>query len=243
MKKKVSMVLVIAMVLSMAGLTACGGGKQGKKSPYEGKWVAILAEMIGVQVSVEESFGGKFEFVAKSGGKADVTIGKDKGKGKWSVDGDKFTLTIEGEKMEGTLGKDSIAFENMMGMGVKVIFAKDGTDAMDPSLYMGEEEKAMLGEWMSDSVEEVLGDGPQTTMEGVENINDGLRLNFKKDHQVSVIYKGEEIGDFKWSVALGYCTIETEEPAIYVTILEDQTLEVSYSNADDYYTFHCIKSS
>ena len=28
----------------------------------------------------------------------------------------------------------TISFDNMLEMGVKVIFAKDGTDAMDPAL-------------------------------------------------------------------------------------------------------------
>ena len=46
-------------------------------------------------------------------------------------------------------------------------------------------------------VEELLGDGPQTSMEGVENISDALRLNFKDDRNVAVVYKGEEIGTFR----------------------------------------------
>ena len=33
-------------------------------------------------------------------------------------------------------------------------------------------------------------------MEGVDNINDALRLDFKSDRNVTVIYKGEEIGTF-----------------------------------------------
>ena len=95
--------------------------------------------------------------------------------------------------MVGTIGKDIISFDDMLEMGVKVIFAKDGTDAMDPSLYLTEEESAVIGKWASESVEELLGDGPQTSMEGVDNINDALRLDFKNDRNVTVIYKGEEI--------------------------------------------------
>ncbi len=34
-------------------------------------------------------------------------------------------------------------------------------------------------------------------MEGVENISDALRLNFKDDRNVAVVYKGEEIGTFR----------------------------------------------
>lgn len=122
------------------------------------------------------------------------------------------------------------------------VFAKDGTDAMDPALYLTEEENAVIGEWAAESVEELLGDGPQTSMEGVDNINDALRLDFKSDRNVTVIYKGEEIGTFPWSVALGYCSIESENPSLTVMINDDGTLKVDYSDDDDYYTFHCVKS-
>lgn len=113
---------------------------------------------------------------------------------------------------------------------------------MDPALYLTEEENAVIGEWAAESVEELLGDGPQTSMEGVDNINDALRLDFKSDRNVTVIYKGEEIGTFPWSVALGYCPIESENPSLTVMINDDGTLKVDYSDDDDYYTFHCVKS-
>ena len=145
--------------------------------------------------------------------------------------------------MVGTIGEDNISFDDMLGMGVKVIFAKDGTDAMDLALYLTEEESAVVGEWVAESVEELLGDGPQTSMEGVDNINDALRLNIKADRNVTVIYKGEEIGTFPWSVALGYCTIESDNPSLSVMINDDGTLDVDYSDDEDYYTFHCVKAS
>lgn len=145
--------------------------------------------------------------------------------------------------MVGTIGEDNISFDDMLEMGVKVIFAKDGTDAMDPALYLTEEESAVVGEWVAESVEELLGDGPQTSMEGVDNINDALRLNIKADRNVTVIYKGEEIGTFPWSVALGYCTIESDNPSLSVMINDDGTLDVDYSDDEDYYTFHCVKAS
>lgn len=101
----------------------------------------------------------------------------------------------------------------------------------------------MFSEWVAESVEELLGDGPQTSMEGVDNINDALRLNIKADRNVTVIYKGEEIGTFPWSVALGYCTIESDNPSLSVMINDDGTLDVDYSDDEDYYTFHCVKAS
>lgn len=242
--KKIRLLVIVTFIISVLSMTGCGGGsgKTGEKSPYEGKWVAVSGQMMGVSVSMDEAFGGAFEFEVENGGKISFTVGDDTGTGKWSVEEDQFTLTIEGEEMVGTIGEDTISFDDMLGMGIKVIFAKDGTDAMNPDLYLTEEESVVLGEWVSESVEELLGDGPQTTMEGVENINDALRLNFKSDRTVTVVYKGQEIGAFPWSVALGYCTIDSDNPSLMVTINDDGTLEIDYSDDEDYYTFHCVKS-
>ena len=243
MRKKLNLLFGLVLIISMVVLTGCGGsGKSGEKSPYEGKWVAVSAQMMGMSVSIDEVFGGDFEFEVKNGGKVSFSAGDTTGNGKWSVEDDQFILSIEGEEMVGIIGKDIISFDNMLETGVKVIFAKDGTDAMDPALYLTEEENAVIGEWAAESVEELLGDGPQTSMEGVDNINDALRLDFKSDRNVTVIYKGEEIGTFPWSVALGYCSIESENPSLTVMINDDGTLKVDYSDDDDYYTFHCVKS-
>ena len=194
MRKKLNLLLGLVFIISMAALTGCGGsGKTGEKNPYEGKWVAVSAQMMGMSVSIDEVFGGDFEFEVKNGGKVSFSAGDTTGNGKWSVEDDQFTLSIEGEKMVGTIGKDIISFDDMLEMGVKVIFAKDGTDAMDPSLYLTEEESAVIGKWASESVEELLGDGPQTSMEGVDNINDALRLDFKNDRNVTAIYKGDQL--------------------------------------------------
>ena len=77
--------------------------------------------------SIDETFGGAFEFEVKNNGKVSFSVGDTTGNGKWSVEDDQFTLSIEGEKMVGTIGKDIISFDDMLEMGVKVIFAKDGT--------------------------------------------------------------------------------------------------------------------
>lgn len=243
MKKKISVIFVLICILTTLFMTGCGDNSGEGKSPYEGKWIAVSAQMMGMSVGVEETFGGAFEFEVKNGGKVNVLIGEDTGKGKWSAKEEQFILTIEGEDMVGTIGENTIAFDDMLGMGVKLIFAKEGTDAMNPDLYLTEEESVVLGEWMSESVEELLGDGPKTSMEGVADIHDALRLNFKNDRSVTVSYKGQEIGTFPWSVALGYCTIETEDPSLTITINEDGTLDVDYSTDEDYYTFHCIKNN
>lgn len=241
MKKKISAFFTGLCMICTLFMLGCGGNAE--KSLYEGKWTAVSAQMMGMSVGIEETFGGEFEFEVKGGGKASVCIGEETGKGKWSAEEEQFTLEIEGEEMVGVIGENTISFDDMLGMGVKIIFAKEGTEAMNPDLYLTEEESRILGEWMSESVEEILDDGPRTSMEGVEDIHDALRLNFKNDRSASVSYKGQEIGTFPWSLALGYCTLETEDPSVTIVMNEDETLDVTYSTEEDYYTFHCIRSS
>lgn len=244
MKKKINIVFIFTCIMSiLLFASGCGSNSGNENSPYAGKWIAVSAQMAGISVGVEETIGGSIELEVKNDGKVDVFIGEDKGNGSWEVKDKQFTLTIEGEDMVGEIGDNIISFDNMLGTGAKMIFAKEGTDAMDTELYLTEEEQAVLGEWMSESVEELLGDGPMTTMEGVSDIHDALRLNFKNDRNVDVSYKGEKVGTFPWSVALGYCLIETENPSLTVKINEDKTLDVDYSTDEDYYMFHCVKNS
>ena len=51
MRKKLNLLLGLVFIISMAALTGCGGsGKAGEKNPYEGKWVAVSAQMMGISV-------------------------------------------------------------------------------------------------------------------------------------------------------------------------------------------------
>ena len=163
--------------------------QQERQVRTEGKWIAVSAQMIGMSVSVDETFGGAFEFEVKNGGKVSFSVGEVTGNGKWSAKDDKFSLTIEGEEMVGTIGENNISFDDMLGMGVKVIFAKEGTDAMDPARYLTKEEKVVIGESAAESVEELLNE-PRTYGRR-RDLSDALRLNFKDDRNVAVVYKGE----------------------------------------------------
>ena len=240
MRKKITSLVVVALI-SLLTLTACGSSVKEELVPYEGKWVAIVAEMFGVQTGIEEAVGGTMELDVKSTGDVHVIVGEDEGEATCSVEGDQFTLVVDDEEMVGTIDGDTITFNDMLGMGLKVIFAKDGTDAMDPTLYVTEDQKAIVGEWQSVTVEEVLGDGAQTTFPGVDNIHDALRLNFSDDQKVVITYKAESLGSFSWDVALGMYTIDSEDPSLFLTMNDAGNLEVSFSYGDDYYDFVCEK--
>ena len=238
MKKKFSLFVVMAMLVSMLSLAGCGGGSA--ESEYDGTWVAVSADMAGLQIDVAEV--GSMEFTIAGTGKADMTIDGEDYKVKWKADGDLFTLTVDGEDMEGTVGENIITFDDMLGMGMTVVFAKDGTDAMDPFNYWPEEEQNMVGEWKPDSAKDVL-ETPIDSFNGMA-VADALHLSFTKEHEVTVNYLGQELGTFPWSMDFGYCTIDTgsQNYSLYVTVNDDGTIQLDYSDANDYTMFHCVKA-
>ena len=238
MKKTIG-IFMAALMLCAAFLCGCGEKEPEQASPYEGKWIGVVAEAMGMQIAVEDAFGGAFEFEVKKGGKVTFTVDDKSGSGKWSADGDKFTLTLQGETMEGTAGENCITFDDMLGTGVKVTFGKDGTDATDPNNYLPEEEKAMLGRWASQTVEELFGEGPVPVADAE---SDGLVMEFNKDHTVAVKHRGASVGTFGWSVAFGSCLIESDSPSLFVTVNDDGSLDVTYSDGTDYLTYHTVKA-
>ena len=53
MKKSIRYLLSVILVVSMLSLIGCGGGgKAAKKNPYEGKWIAVVAEALGTQMPI-----------------------------------------------------------------------------------------------------------------------------------------------------------------------------------------------
>lgn len=120
MRKKLNLLFGLVLIISMIALIGCGGsGKTGEKNPYEGKWVAVSAQMMGMSVSIDETFGGAFEFEVKNNGKVSFSVGDTTGNGKWSVEDNQFILSIEGEEMVGIIGKDIISFDNMLEIPFK----------------------------------------------------------------------------------------------------------------------------
>ena len=241
--KKISKILVAIIVsLTMLLSTACGGGGGDKAaSPYEGKWIAVVAEMFGVQTSVEEVLGGSFSFEFNAGGKAIMSQGEESFKVKWELKEGNIVVNIDGEEVVGIVENiDTIVFDDMLGMGIKMTFGREGTEAADPTNYVSEEDKVVIGSWQSETITDVLGD--EVNLDDVCEIHDALRFYFSKDHTVEVTYLGESIGSFDWESTLGYVSIETgEDFSIYITMNEDGTMSADYTDDEDYYRFEMDK--
>ncbi|MDO4793086.1 MAG: hypothetical protein Q3993_02810 [Filifactor alocis] len=218
-------------------LSACGGVKS---TPYDGKWIAVSAEAMGMQMNGEEAFDGEFSFEINGTGKLKLIIDNEEYSTSWAEKDGKVVIDAEGEEMVGTPGDNIITFENVLGQGMKVIFAKEGTDAMNPENYLSEEVKAMIGSWKTESVKDVLGQ-ELSEVEGFKNINEALLMDFKGDGTVDVTFLGESLGTLPWSFAIGMGTIDTDKYTILFEELADGKVKLSISNAEMYYDFICVK--
>ena len=169
------MTALLILLCMLAGLTSCGGSKVRADADLEGKYIAVLGEMLGVAMSDDlEGFGLEL----KSGGKGTITADGNSGNMKWENDDTTVTLTVDGEKMVASRGQDCLVFDDMLGMGLKMTFAKEGTAAADPALYLPESEKYMLRDWQSVSVTDILGD----PVDEAEMAPDALKMTFHGDH-------------------------------------------------------------
>lgn len=230
--KQLSFLMVCTLILS-----ACGGGKP---TPYDGKWIAVAAEAIGVHMNGEEAFGGELSFEIKGTGKMKFHAAGEESLVSWTEKDGKIVIDLSGQEMVGTPGENIITFDNAMGQGLKVIFAKEGTDAMNPENYLPEASKAMIGSWKTESVKDVMG-RELSEVEGFKNINEALLMDFKGDGTVDVTFLGESLGTLPWSIAFATGTIDLDKYTILFEEPVDGKLKISVSNSDMYYDFICVK--
>ena len=115
MKRRV-FAIVMAALLLMALLTACGGKGSGD-SKYVGKYytsqigdwsIQEYAELLGIT----EEEAREFMWIdLKSGGKATFNSDGESEEVSWKVDGDKLILSVDGETMEGVYKDGVITFD------------------------------------------------------------------------------------------------------------------------------------
>lgn len=227
---KVTAFLIACLMLG--AFAGCGSARA--DAQYEGKWISVAGEALGITVSGEDISGFGFEF--QSGGKATVTIDGESHSAKWSNDDTNITVNMGGTELVGTIGDNTIRFNDMMGTGMDITFAKEGTDAANPELYLPENDKKMIGKWVSYNVTDVLGD---PTDEVAAN---ALEMEFTADHMVKITCAGADLGNQEWSLLGTFGSLDNTDLSISWNIKDDE-LEVDYSVGDDYFTFLCKKQA
>ena len=122
MKKIIALLLTLAMLLSLA---ACGGSAE--EDPNAGKYIGISAAVGGFSMPMSDVYPGETWIELKSGGKGDIMLGGDSYSLKWTLEGETFTLTLEGVDSVGTLSGGTIVID-LMDMGCVMTFRKEGAE-------------------------------------------------------------------------------------------------------------------
>ena len=117
MKKLISVLLILAMVISLA---ACGSSEP---DPNAGIYYGTVGTYSGFSMAVEKLFEGGCSLELKNGGKGEITLGADSYNIKWSLEGETITVSLQGEESVGTL-KDGIIEIEFLGMGLGLTFEK-----------------------------------------------------------------------------------------------------------------------
>lgn len=232
MKKIYNYLFLIGLMCTALFLSGCGSSSNAD-SEYEGKYVSVSGEAMGITLTGDDISG--FSLELKSGGKGTMTIYEDSESITWENDDKNLKITLSGTDIEGTIGEDTITFENMLDMGMDLTFAKEGTEAAKPENNLPEQDKNMIGVWQSTSVTDVLGD----PIEGMSG--DELKMEFASDHTVNITFKGEDLGSHKWSLLGDWGSLD-DDLSISWDIYEDG-IEVDYSTDQDYYIFYCTKQA
>ena len=125
MKKIIAILLTLTMLLSLA---ACGGSAE--EDPNAGKYIGISAAVGGFSMPMSDIYPGETWIELKSGGKGDIMLDGDSYGLKWTLEGEVFTLTIDGVDSVGTLSGGDIAID-LMNMGCVMTFEKEGGSVAD----------------------------------------------------------------------------------------------------------------
>ena len=112
MKKQ--MMLLLAMILTVLTLAACGGSKI---SPVVGNWKATTVSVSGVSVDVDEYLKQsgnedvKMEMVLEKDNTMSINMAGQTGEGTWKLDGSTLTLTIDGDSLDTTYEDGKITMD------------------------------------------------------------------------------------------------------------------------------------
>ena len=123
MKKLIAILLTLVMLLSLA---ACGG--ETAEDPNAGKYLGTTAKALGMTMPMTDIYEGETWLELKSGGKGTIMLDGDSFSMKWSLEGNAFTLTVDGVECDGTL-ENGVIVMDLMNMGVEMTFLKEGAEA------------------------------------------------------------------------------------------------------------------
>lgn len=243
--KKIRYWLLVCVLLAMPMLTGCTKDQivLTDLEPYVGKYVAMTAKISDYQISIEEAIGDEMILKASGDGTVLFKVADKSVKGTWIVEKDEMILELAGETCYGKLEEDTVTFEYLYGIDAVIRFAKEGTAAMDPTLYYPEKELQVIGSWEAYCVEELIKEGVMTTMPGAETMAEAFTITFAENHMAEFVYMGETVKNIEWGFSLGDCYMDGGGYHLCAYPVENGELTVDIYNEDIWYTFHCKKAA
>lgn len=231
--------IITASIMAVSALASCGTKTENapdtatqKENGVEGKYIAV-AETMSDMWSFHSD--GGFEL-------------KDDGSAVWNNYGTEYNATWEeaegniklntdiGEKTAEPYG-DKGAYVVKSSDTSYTIFAKEGSEAADPTLYMPDNYKTMIGTWKSDAVEDIFG-----TDKSDEIPADALTIEINTDETAHVTYNGEDLGTNEWFMMKDWGGVNSEDPKFTVSwTIKDDDISFDFVKDDKFYTFHCAK--
>lgn len=123
-------------LIMLVSLAACGGGGE-QTDPNAGIYTAVYGEMLGIEVEASEIFEDGFTIELRDNGKCVMKIDGESAKGKWTLDGTDFTIKGGGLDSSGWLEDGALYLENVMDMGVSLLFYSEEMQEQLDEIFSG----------------------------------------------------------------------------------------------------------
>lgn len=126
MKQKVLRVFNVMLAMAMMIFLLAGCGKEDdSNNPNLGLYTAFTGSMSGIEIEIADVYAGGFTIELKAKGKATLNIDGTTGNGKWTLDGDKFSVSGGGVECSGTLKDGVMTLTNVMGSGLDITLVNE----------------------------------------------------------------------------------------------------------------------
>ena len=204
MKRVFVLLLTFSMLLS---LVACGGKEE--NDPNAGIYLCTTAEMMGMEMPIEDIYEGENTLELKSGGKGTITLESDPYKIKWTLDGTELTISIDGEDSVGTL-KNGVIKIDFMNMGLVMTFVKEGAT----------EEQSSAGD-LAGSLKDKLDGADSTEVEPEAASELGLYYGTTYEYNDQIFTMTD--------IYNSLCSLELLEGGKAIFILGDETIDATWA--------------
>lgn len=234
MKKLLAFIMAAVMMFS---LVACSGDEnKSTGGKFAGEWIGVGGDTWGMAMTAEDA--SAYTLSVGNSGKAVFATDGEEIEATYATDGDTITFTVESLELEftGNLTDGALVVDDLLGFGIKVIFAQEGTPAADPSLYIPEADKNMVGEWHSYEVKDILEEDLSAVVPA-----DSLTMIFYGDYTVDISLGEDTITGEKWTISDDYGYLADSDYDFTWDVVGDEIVVAYYDGTESYY-FTCAKS-